>query len=83
MALQSSPRTIPCVAMRFLGVMVDTTNLEELDLDLGREGGKSSTSRRTADDSARAGAFQDQLPPCCEGFWRSAAASDRHRPLDG
>ena len=81
MALEVRPAHDPVREYGFLGVVVDTTNLEGSIWTWWREGGKFHIEK-TATDSARARA-EGAVAAAAAGIWRGAAAGHRHRPVDG
>ena len=76
MALEVRPAHDPVREYGFLGVVVDTTNLEGSIWTWWREGGKFHIEK-TATIPARAG-LQGSTAAAAAGVWRSAAAGDRH-----
>jgi methanethiol oxidase len=81
MALEVRPAHDPVREYGFLGVVVDTTNLEGSIWTWWREGGKFHIEKTATIPPEPAS--KDQLPPALAGVWRSAAAGDRHRSLHG
>ena len=82
MALEVRPAHVPVREYGFLGVVVDTTNLERLDLDLVARR-RQVSDREDGDDPARAGAKAISCRPCCRGLRCSAAVGDGHRSFHG
>jgi selenium-binding protein 1 len=81
MALEVRPAHDPVREYGFLGVVVDTTNLEGSIWTWWREGGKFHIEKTATFPSETAS--KDQLPPLPARIWRSTAAGDRHRPVHG
>ena len=77
MALEVRPAHDPVREYGFLGVVIDTTNLEGLDVVARR---RQVPRREDGDDSTRAGA-QGAIAASVAGLWRGAAADQRYRPL--
>ena len=81
MALEVRPAHDPAREYGFLGVVVDTTNLEGSIWTWWREGGKFHIEK-TATIPAGAGA-KGPIAAAPAGLRRRPAAGNRHRPLDG
>jgi selenium-binding protein 1 len=79
MALEIRPAHDPTREYGFLGVVVDTTNLEGSIWTWYRENGKFQI-RKTATIPPEP-ADADRLPAAAEGLRRGAAADQRHRPV--
>ena len=81
MALEVRPAHDPVREYGFLGVVVDTTNLEGSIWTWWREGGKFHIEKTaTIPPEARA---EGAAAAASAGLWRSAAAGNRHRPVHG
>ena len=81
MALEVRPAHDPIREYGFVGVVVDTTNLEGSIWTWWREGGKFHC-REDRDYSARTRA-EGKAAAAVAGIWRGAAAGHRYRPVDG
>ena len=81
MALEIRPAHDPTREYGFVGVVVDTTNLEGSIWTWYREGGKFHAKKTAVIPPEPADA--SLLPPLLQGLRRRAAADQRHRPLAG
>ena len=79
MALELRPAHDPTKDYGFVGVVVDTTNLEGSIWTWWRENG-TFKAKKTADGAPRAGR-SGQLPAIIKAVQRGAAADQRHRPV--
>ena len=79
MALEVRPAHDPTREYGFVGVVVDTTNLEGSIWTWWREGGQFHAKKTAVIPPEPADA--SLLPPLLQGLRRRAAADQRHRPL--